>query len=210
MVKILLFLLRYVIMLIPCMIIKKEDIIMYCKNCGRFIGTDADLCIDGKSKNEQINVNTQNQFTNPYQNPYQNTNQNTYQNPYQIPYQNTYQNTSQNTVYTQKPSAVQDTSVINLGKAIAAMVLSSVGMIFIYAGVFSFDPAAAIICLILGLVPSILGLIFGIQSISNFKQTSAIKSGKRIPVLILGIASVVNAGIDLLLAFLLLILVGSV
>lgn len=154
---------------------------MYCKNCGKFIGTDAEICDECKQKEAQMN-GTQFQSANPYQ----------------------------NTGYYQPPAVSQDTSVINLGKAIAAMVLATIGLIFIYAGILvMWEPVAAIVCMVIGLVPSILGLVFGVQAISNFKQTAYLRSGKRIPVLILGIASVVNAGISLFCALILIIVAGS-
>ena len=74
----------------------------------------------------------------------------------------------------------------------------------------STDFGGAIAIMFIGCIPSVLGLIFGIQSISYFKATSMIKTGKRIPVLILGISSVVMAGIGLFLAFIMLIIYGMI
>ena len=110
---------------------------------------------------------------------------------------------------TYQPTEVYQ-SPINLGKAIAAMILSFVGFIWAYVTyicvltMFTFAPAdvaiiTAIVLTVLGIVPSIIGLVFGCNSISNFKQTKYIRSGKRIPVLILGILSVVNAASSLLI-----------
>lgn len=153
---------------------------MYCKKCGKFIGTDVDICDECKQNEVPLNVNTAYQTANPYENE----------------------------AFYQLPTIVQqDTSVINLGKAIAATILATIGFIFVYAGILSIlEPPVAIVCMVLGLVPAILGLIFGCQSISNFKQTAYIRSGKRIPVLILGISSVANSGNALLWSLILLLL----
>ena len=154
---------------------------MYCKNCGKFIGTDADICDECKQKEIPTNDNTQFQVSNPYQ----------------------------NTDYYQPPNVSQDTSVINLGTAIAAVILATIGLIFIYAGMLViWEPVAAIVCMVIGLIPSILGLVFGVQAISNFKRTAYLRSGKRIPVLILGIASVINSGISLFCALIIILLAG--
>ena len=99
---------------------------------------------------------------------------------------------------TYQPTEVYQ-SPINLGKAIAAMILSYVGFIFIYIGfILATEGILPAVC-IFGFVPTIIGLVFGCSSISNFKQTKYIRSGKRIPVLILGILSVVNAASSLLI-----------
>ena len=99
--------------------------------------------------------------------------------------------------FTYQPAGTYQ-SPINLGKAIAAMILSYVGFIFIYIGcILATEGILPAVCIV-GLVPTIIGLVFGCSSISNFKQTKYIRSGKRIPVLILGILSVVNAASGLL------------
>ena len=156
---------------------------MYCKECGKFIGTDADVCDECKQKQEAMNENKPQPSTNTYE----------------------------NTGFYQPPIVPQDTSVINLGKAIAAMILSTIGFIFSYAGLLTiWEPDAAIICMVIGIVPTILGLVFGVQSISNFKQTNYIRSGKRIPVLILGISSVIFSGVAIFCSLVLLILAATI
>ena len=101
--------------------------------------------------------------------------------------------------FTYQPAGTYQ-SPINLGKAIAAMILSYVGFIFIYIGfILATEGILPAVCIV-GFVPTIIGLVFGCSSISNFKQTKYIRSGKRIPVLILGILSVVNAASSLLVA----------
>ena len=149
---------------------------MYCKKCGKFIGTDADTCDECQQK-ESAQAS----------------------------------NLHENVAFYQPPTISQDTSVIALGKAIAAMILSTIGFIFAYAGILViWAKAAAIICFLFGLVPSTLGLVFGIQAISNFKKTAYLHSGKRIPVLILGISSVVEAALSLFLSFIFLMIVGLI
>lgn len=144
---------------------------MYCKNCGKFIGNDADLCDECLAKKEAFNAFSEGKAADVQPTEYQ-------------------------------PSAcggrpANDASrQIKLGKAIAAMILSEIGAMLIYIGIFML----ARISIIIGCIPSVLGLIFGIQSIACFKATSRIKNGKRIPVLILGISSVAITGTMLLLA----------
>ena len=153
---------------------------MYCKKCGKFIGTDAEVCDECKQK-ESVNASTQ-------QAQYQ---QAQYQQPqYQQPLYKTQNNDS----------------AINLGKAIAGVILSFIGFIFGLTVLEGYSDTALVIGgLLLGLAPCIIGLVFGIKSISNFKETSYIKSGKRIPTLIMGIASTAQAGLGLLFFFLALI-----
>ena len=160
---------------------------MYCKNCGKFIGTDADICDECKQKEEpapaqvQINETTQSQPVNMYQTP---------------------------SYYQQQTTYIPTGPAINLGKAITAMILSFVGFIFTYVAYLEililWEPAIVIVAL-MGLVPCIIGLVFGCKSISNFKQTAYTRSGKRIPVLILGILSVINAATGLLFVLLTLL-----
>ena len=208
---------------------------MYCTKCGKFIGTDANICDECKQKELSMNEtaplqaeNNQAQTNGYYQQPYAAPTQpqqqpNYYQQPqnngyYQQPQQPNYYQQPQNNGYCQQPqqtnyyqqSETQDTSAINLGGAIAAIILSTVGFFFVYMGLLMMmDPEAAVGLMVVGLLPAILGLIFGIRSISNFKETSYIKSGKRIPVLIMGILSTIDSGLTLFLAFLVMMLAGT-
>ena len=119
---------------------------MYCKNCGKFIGTDADICEECKQKEEAFKEEAKGETAYQPVDPFANT--------------SSYK----------PPVFQQDTSMINLGKAIAAIILSYVGFSFIYAGIMViWEPAATIVCTLLGLAPTIIGFVFGIQSISNFK-----------------------------------------
>ena len=113
--------------------------------------------------------------------------------------------------FTYQPAGTYQ-SPMNLGTAIAAMILSFVGFIWAYVTyicvltIFTLAPAdvaiiTAIVLTVLGIVPTIIGLVFGCNSISNFKQTKYIRSGKRIPLLILGISAVVEAASGLLFTF---------
>ena len=106
---------------------------------------------------------------------------------------------------------------IKLGKSIAAAVLSYIGCFIVYIGFMAMaelvsnggtDTSIAMAFVLIGCIPTLLGLIFGIQSIKNFKQTSMIRSGKRIPVLILGIVAVVTAAAGVLVALLAWMLSG--
>lgn len=169
---------------------------MYCRKCGKFIGTDAELC-DECRQNEAPRYGNPYQNANPYSNPYSNPNANPYANPYA------------NTGAYQPPVVQQDTSVINLGKAIASVILSIIGFVFAYIGIIlaALEPETGIAFMIIGLVPTIIGLAFGAGSIANFRQTSYIRSGKRIPVLILGIEGLATSVIALFLLFIVFITV---
>ena len=159
---------------------------MYCKKCGKFIGNDSDLC-------DECKLNEGDVFS-----------------------EFSERKEDLTTIYchTSAPSS----NVISLGKSIAAIILSNIGFWLIYIGIivmgelaaYGSDFDSAIAFMIIGCIPSVLGLIFGIQSISYFKSTSMIKSGKRIPVLILGISSVVMAGIGLFLSFIMLMIYGMI
>ena len=172
---------------------------MYCKKCGKFIGTDSDLCDEctakanevfsefSDDKGESAPPKTEPPKTEP---PKTNVN---YNNP----------NPPVNTE-------------ISLGKAIAGVVLGFLGFFITYIGIIvlaeiaalgSSDLGTGFITMFLGCAPSIIALSFGISSIKLFKATSNVKSGKRIPLLILGISSVVFGGIGLFFVFLLLILI---
>lgn len=155
---------------------------MYCKNCGKFIGNDADLCEDCETKDKAVDEVVFSEFPEKEE--------------------------TKTPVYP-KAEPCDSGMEVSLGKPIAAIVLSTVGFFMIYLGLilvaqlmYYDDVTTSIVFMFLGLVPSILGLIFGIQSIKHFKATAEIKSGKRIPVLILGISAVVTAGVGLFIALL--------
>ena len=159
---------------------------MYCKKCGKFIGNDSDYCDECSAKETEVFeefAGSKVETATPVQE------------------------------YAPAPTYYGSTP-IKLGKSIAAMVLSEVGFWFVYMAIMM---ASAMVTLydyswaiwgVIGLATTILGFIFGIQSIKNFKKTSHIRSGKRIPVLILGICSVVMAGIGLFLALLLVCVIA--
>ncbi|MBO7187786.1 MAG: hypothetical protein J6V68_05275 [Clostridia bacterium] len=150
---------------------------MYCKKCGKFIGNDSELCDECRLKQDTIFSEFSEKKEEDIASVYSNVN-------------------------------VPSSNQISLGKSIAAIILSDIGFFLIYMGLILFPTAAAyvdfsgaIAFMIFGAIPSLLGLIFGIQSISYFRATSMIRSGKRIPVLILGISSVVMAAIGLIIVF---------
>ena len=157
---------------------------MYCKKCGKFIGNDADLCDECLAKEQAVFS----EFSEPAP-----------ETPAPVYYQE---------------SAYNAGAQIKLGKSIAAAVLSYLGFLIIYIGFmimaelasYGSDISVATAFVLIGCIPNVLGLIFGIQSIKHFKATSMIRSGKRIPVLILGISSVVMAGIGLFVAIIALML----
>ena len=98
---------------------------------------------------------------------------------------------------------------ISLKDAIVAIVLSNVGFELIFVaimlmGQMLFTPT--IIVAVIGIVPSVFGLIWGIKTIRYYKSTANVKSKKRIPLLILGIASVALSGLGLFLALITVII----
>lgn len=160
---------------------------MYCKKCGKFIGNDSDYCDECSVKEteafEEFSEKKAEEVPPVY-----------------------------NYVPTPAPT-YNGSDEIKLGKAIAAMILSELGFWFIYFAITLwatmvdpyYDYTSVIICVLAGLPMCIISLVFGIQCIKNFKETSHFRNGKRIPVLILGICSVVMAGISLFLVFILLL-----
>lgn len=161
---------------------------MYCKNCGKFIGNDSDLCDECMMKEQVFSEFSEEKVENSTPDNYQ-------EQPY-------------------TPQQTSGGSEVNLGKAIASTILSNIGFFMIYISFIiigevelsygytsSGSYGGAFVIMLIGIVPSILGLVFGIQSIINFKETAITKNPKRIPVLILGISSVVMAGTALFITF---------
>ena len=156
---------------------------MYCKKCGKFIGNEADLCDECVAR----------EAANAAQG--------------EIPTPDVYCQPQVNEFVPQEQ--------VRLGRAIAAMILADIGFIFVYiaflltAAVGPRYIGGAVAGLLIGAIPSIFGLIFGIKSITNFKATAALRTGKRIPVLILGIMSVVTAGIGVIFVLIALMVTGT-
>ena len=162
---------------------------MYCKKCGKFIGNDSDFCDECLAK-EQVAFS---EF--PEAKP-----------------------------QTPAPACSQENAYnasdeIRLGKSIAASILSGVGFSFMYfwfiiailiLATYGADSGAMAMLTLVSCAPNVLGLIFGIQSIQHFKATSKIRSGKRIPVLILGIDAVVTSGLSLVYFSFLLMVFGMI
>ena len=166
---------------------------MYCKKCGKFIGNDSDFCDECAAEAKEV-------FSEFAENKTENV----------VPSEPVI-----NVAPVSEPVVIAPNCEVSLGKPIAATILSSIGCFFIYIGIILAGELAAygeidsvLGVMFIGLIPSILGLIFGIQSIKHFKATSGIKSGKRIPVLILGIESVAMSGTMLFLAAFILMIMG--
>lgn len=162
---------------------------MYCKKCGKFIGNDADLCDECMAQEETAFGEFSTQKEEPYGSP--------------AP---TYYQTSE-----------YSGQEISLGKPIAAIILSNIGFALLYIALLvmgelviyeAAEYGIVVAFWLIGVSLSIVGLILGIQSIKYFRATSMIKSGKRIPVLILGIVSVVIAGVGLFLASIMMLLLA--
>ena len=162
---------------------------MYCKKCGKFIGNDADLCDECMAQEETAFGEFSTQKEEPYGSP--------------AP---TYYQTSE-----------YSGQEISLGKPITAIILSNIGFVLLYIALLVMGELAiyeateygiVVAFWLIGVSLSIVGLILGIQSIKYFRATSMIKSGKRIPVLILGIVSVVIAGVGLFLASIMMLLLA--
>ena len=177
---------------------------MYCKKCGKFIGNDSDLCDECIGKEEVFSEFSEKKA--------ENTAPVYHQQPTYNP----------QTTYNAQPTYIGGTE-IKLGKAIAAIILSNIGFFLMYIGLilvvelisygvasYANEMNSALTFMFLGCIPSGLGLVFGIQAIKNFKATSMIKSGKRVPVLILGIVSVVTAATGLFFALFMLMILGMI
>ena len=162
---------------------------MYCKKCGKFIGNDSDFCDECLAKEQAA-----------------------------------FSEFSEAKPQTPAPACSQENAYnasdeIRLGKPIAAIILSSVGFLLMYfwliiasviVAAYGSDSGVLTMFTLMSCAPTVLGLIFGIQSIQHFKATSKIRSGKRIPVLILGISSVITAGFGLFFAFIVLMICGMI
>ena len=100
-------------------------------------------------------------------------------------------------------------SHISLGKAILALIFSTLGVSYILTSFFlpvSVEEMGVFLVVtflfsFFSLVFSILGLIFGILSIANYKNNLHIRSRKRIINLIFGIYSVVSSALSLTMIF---------
>ena len=166
---------------------------MYCKKCGKFIGNEADLCDECLSKDGEVFSEFSKEDKKELPPLF-----------YQPP------------TYTPPQFTNSENKPIALGKSIAAVILSTVGFVLVYAAIMIFGVMAetelyddglavgALVLMVISIIPCVLGLVFGIQSISRFKATSAVKSGKRIPLLILGIVSIAQGGMGLVIVFIFL------
>ncbi|MBQ7879667.1 MAG: hypothetical protein IJ317_03355 [Clostridia bacterium] len=145
---------------------------MYCKQCGKFIGTDEDLCYDCKSaqRMEQRPVEPTPQPQQAYAQPAQ-------------------------------PQAERAGSVMTgFGKALAGSIVSVVSFVFLLMGLIHSAvgyAASAFLVWGMGVAGGVVSLIFGIQSIKCFKRESAADRKKPIPALVLGIETTVCAAISL-------------
>ena len=153
---------------------------MYCKKCGKFIDGDADICDDCYTLDVFGDDGKEKEI-----------------------------------------QAVEVTPVGNfsLAKPITAIVLSNIGFYIVYFGIMLMSElltyelysqiGGAVALALVGAVPCIVGLVFGIQSIKLFKTEVTASKGKRIPTLIMGIVSVVTSASGLLLAVIVLMLYAA-
>ncbi len=170
---------------------------MYCKKCGKFIGSESDLC-------DECATNVGEVFSE---------------------FSKEKQENEQAVVTYSQEDYTANKPTVKLGSAIAAFILSTVGFAVIYFGfLFGLELTAAtlnlevlgvsIVCGLIGCVPALLGLIFGIASVINFKATSTVRSGKRIPLLILGILAILDAVLSffivIILFFIILLILSAV
>lgn len=195
---------------------------MYCRKCGKFIGTDADTCDECRQRE---NGQTRPSAGDPYQrqygessrrDPYGDAGRDRNREPSGDQYGNSYGNSYgewSNVTY-RVPEKPQDGSQVQLGSAIVAAVLGYVGFLFMYLGVgLIILPVLSFVLCMIGAVPTAIAVVLGIRSILHFRETSRIRSGKRIPLLILGIVALDFALASIIFFLIILVLalgVGAV
>ncbi|MBQ7879666.1 MAG: hypothetical protein IJ317_03350 [Clostridia bacterium] len=167
---------------------------MYCKKCGKFIGTDEDLCYECKSVElmEEKPVEPTPQPQQAYAQP-----QPTYA-PQPTPVQPV------------QPQTERAGNVMTgFGKALAGTIVGFFGFIFaciaLGAGVAGGFTGAFFVLWSIAIAGGVISLIFGIQSIKVFKREKRADRKPPIPALVLGIVSTVLAGLALLYGLLALI-----
>ena len=192
---------------------------MYCKNCGKFIGSDVELCDEcAAAKRAEETPNpaaetpvSEETLTPPENNEtpiVQNTPDPAQNNGYYPPaggyyppqYQQPFYGYAQPGQPVYAPAA--PATPVRLGGAITSMILSFFGFIFAYAALIAgaIEGEAGMGLLFFALPLSIIGVVFGAKSIGNFRATTG--AGKRIPTLILGISGLTFGILSLFFAFL--------
>ncbi len=174
---------------------------MYCKYCGKFIETDAEVCPEclaqrseaQPEKKEVVEQAPAQAIEQPAPAPIE------VKEEVSAPAPAPVQATPVQAVPV-APAPQQNTATAGLGKAITGAALAFVGFIFAIVGMeLSIIPEAGIILNLLFALPmSIIGLVFGVKSIKTFKQVCKEGGRKPIATLICGIAGVVFSGNALL------------
>ncbi|MBQ3115969.1 MAG: hypothetical protein IJC07_02965 [Clostridia bacterium] len=168
---------------------------MYCKYCGKFIETEADVCPECLAQREQASapaeVKAEPTPVQAVEEPAPATVEVKAEQPAPAPVQ---------AVPTPTPVPQQNSATVGLGKAITGAALGFAGFIFAIVGMelSILPPAGLILNLLFALPMSIIGLVFGVQSIKTFKQVCKEGGRKPIATLICGIAGVVFSGNALL------------
>lgn len=152
---------------------------MYCKKCGKFIGTDEDFCYECKSESL---------MDEPVQ-----------------PVAQSAQPVAQPQAQVERAGNV----MTGFGKALAGTIVGFFGFIFavvalMFASLGGFTGAFFMV-LSLSIAGGVISLIFGIQSIKVFKREKRAGNKPPVPALVLGICSTVAGGLTLLYALLALL-----
>ena len=156
---------------------------MYCKKCGKFIGTDEDLCYECKSAELM-----EEQPVAPAPQP-----QPVYAQP-------------QPQAQPQPKTECAGSVMTGFDKALAGAIIGEVAIIIaaiaLGMGTAGGFTGAFFVVWSIAIAGGVLSLVFGIQSIKTFKREKRAGRKPPIPALVLGIVSVVFAGITLLYGFL--------
>ena len=138
---------------------------MCCKKCGKFIGINAELCIDCQRQETVLQAVALREIAS-------------------------------------NESVDQPPVEIKFGRAIIAALMATLAYALIVYG-------ESWLGIIVGLIIAVVGLALGILSIVHFNETSSVRSGERIPLLIFGIIAVVSNGVVVFSSLLALAAVAS-
>lgn len=140
---------------------------MYCTKCGKWIDYEATVCNECRAAEEVASAAAENREAEP--------------------------RPDVSDMFTPAPFEIDPKNrMFGFGKALTSAILGFFGFLFSYIALVAgiIEPGAGIVLFILGLPPTIISIIFGIQSIKAFKKRSANGCAKPIATLVLGIHGV--------------------
>ena len=155
---------------------------MYCYKCGKYTETDETLCPECKAQQNQAQPQVV------------------------VPAQTTEQ-------ITNVKAPTNKAGIIGLVMGIVALILTLVAFVFADLGVIMMEEEAGYMASVVALVmqiaavaPIVLGLVFGVKGIKNFKKAGKLGTKRPIPGFVMGIAGIPAAGISIIYGFLTFIL----